>query len=75
MKNPIPHSGMFVTPTSEQDLFDRIEQLSGPERALAFQYAMYTFNLCHALVAEQLRAASAARVSNDRIRGPDAKVL
>jgi hypothetical protein len=55
MKNPIPHSGMFVTPTSEQDLYDRIEQLTGSERALAFQIAMYTFNLCHKMVAEELR--------------------
>ncbi len=68
MKNPIPHSGMFVTPTSEQDLYDRIEQLTGSERALAFQIAMYTFNLCHKMVAEELRKDVDW---NDYTRGPD----
>ncbi len=54
MKNPIPKSGMFVTPVSEQDLFNRIEQLTGAERALAFQIAMFTFNLCNKLVEDEL---------------------
>ena len=54
MKNPIPRSGMFVTPKDEQDLYDRIEQLTGTERALAFQIAMFTFNLCNKLVANEL---------------------
>jgi hypothetical protein len=52
--NPIPKSKLFVTPTSEQDLFDRIEQLTGAERALAFQIAMMTFNLCNQLVEEEI---------------------
>jgi hypothetical protein len=72
MKNPIPRSGMFVTPTSEQDLYDRIEQLSGEQRALAWQFAMYTFNLCNKMVEEELRKDVNW---NDYIRGPDAKVL
>lgn len=54
MKNPIPSSKMFVTPVSEQDLYDRIEQLTGSERALAYQIAMFTFNLCHTLVNKEL---------------------
>ena len=54
MKNPIPTSKLFATPTSEQDLFDRIEQLSGAEKALAFQIAMFTFNLCNKLVEDEL---------------------
>jgi hypothetical protein len=54
MKNPIPYSKMFVTPVSEQDLYDRIEQLTGSERALAYQIAMFTFNLCHNLVNKEI---------------------
>jgi hypothetical protein len=52
--NPIPTSKLFVTPTSEQDLFDRIERLSGAEKALAFQIAMMTFNLCNRLVETEI---------------------
>lgn len=55
MKNPIPTSRFFVTPKDESDLFARIEQMSTQERALAFQIAMMTFNLCNKLV-EQERA-------------------
>ena len=50
VKNPIPKSKLFATPATEQDLFNRIEQLTGQEKALAFQIAMMTFNLCNHLV-------------------------
>jgi hypothetical protein len=52
--NPIPTSKLFVTPKSEQDLFDRIESLSGAEKALAFQIAMMTFNLCNRMVETEI---------------------
>ena len=52
--NPIPKSRLFATPATEQDLFNRIEQLSGAEKALAFQIAMMTFNLCNQLVEEKI---------------------
>ena len=52
--NPIPKSKLFATPATEQDLFNRIEQLSGAEKALAFQIAMMTFNLCNHLVEEKI---------------------
>ena len=52
--NPIPKSRLFATPATEQDLFNRIEQLSGAEKALAFQIAMMTFNLCNHLVEERI---------------------
>jgi hypothetical protein len=55
VQNPIPTSRLFVTPSSEQDLFERLEQYTGAERALAFQVAMMTFNLCNQLVAETLQ--------------------
>jgi hypothetical protein len=54
VNNPIPTSKLFVTPASEQELYDRIEQMTGPERALAFQIAMMTFNLCNRLVEDRI---------------------
>jgi hypothetical protein len=54
VNNPIPTSKLFVTPKDEQDLFNRIEQLTGAEKALAFQIAMMTFNLCNQLVEENI---------------------
>jgi hypothetical protein len=54
VQNPIPTSKLFVTPTDEQDLFRRLEQLSGAEKALAFQIAMMTFNLCNRLVETEI---------------------
>jgi hypothetical protein len=52
--NPIPKSRLFATPATEQDLFNRIESLSGAEKALAFQIAMMTFNLCNKLVEDNI---------------------
>jgi hypothetical protein len=54
VNNPIPTSKLFVTPASEQELYDRIEKMTGPERALAFQIAMMTFNLCNRLVEDKI---------------------
>ena len=54
VQNPIPTSKLFVTPQDEQDLFNRIEQLSGAEKALAFQIAMMTFNLSNKLVEDKI---------------------
>ena len=54
VNNPIPTSKLFVTPKDEQDLFNRIEQLTGAEKALAFQIAMMTFNLCNQLVETEI---------------------
>ena len=54
VNNPIPKSKLFATPATEQDLFNRIESLSGAEKALAFQIAMMTFNLCNRLVETEI---------------------
>lgn len=54
VKNPVPTSKLFVTPKDEQDLFDRIEALTGKEKALAYQIAMMTFNLSHKLVEDNI---------------------
>ena len=50
VNNPIPKSRLFVTPEDENDLYERIEQMTGAEKALAYQIAMMTFNLCNKLV-------------------------
>jgi hypothetical protein len=54
VNNPIPTSKLFVTPKDEQDLYNRIEAMSGAEKALAFQIAMMTFNLAHKLVEDNI---------------------
>ena len=54
VNNPIPTSKLFVTPKDEQDLFNRLEQFTGAEKALAFQIAMMTFNLCNQLVEDKI---------------------
>jgi hypothetical protein len=54
VSNPIPKSKLFVTPEDENDLFARLEQFSGAEKALAFQVAMMTFNLCNKLVEDKI---------------------
>jgi hypothetical protein len=54
MKNPIPRSKLFATPATEEDLYHRIEQLVGSDKALAYQIAMMTFNLCNHLVDREI---------------------
>jgi hypothetical protein len=54
VNNPIPKSRLFVTPEDENDLYERIEQLTGAEKALAYQIAMMTFNLCNKLVEDKI---------------------
>jgi len=54
VNNPIPTSKLFVTPEDEQDLYNRLEQFTGQEKAIAFQVAMLTFNLCNKLVEEKI---------------------
>jgi len=58
MKNPIPSSGMFVTPESMQDLYARVEQLTGSERQVATMFMMFTMNLCSQMVDKELAKES-----------------
>jgi hypothetical protein len=51
MKNPIPKSGLFVTPTLEQIAND-IESLPKQHRATAYLVFMTTLNACNKLVEE-----------------------
>ena len=54
MKNPIPHSGLFVTPSSFEELMEMTEGCSGndQERRLVYLGAMMALNLAHNLVEE-----------------------
>jgi hypothetical protein len=54
MRNPIPHSGLWATPTLE-DLQLEIESLPKQHKALVYNYVMMTLNAAHALVEEQLK--------------------
>jgi hypothetical protein len=53
VKNPIPRSGFFATPTLE-DLQARIEGLPSAERALVYTYVMQTLNACNQLVEDNI---------------------
>jgi hypothetical protein len=54
VKNPIPTSKLFYTPATEQELLERIQSFPSAERAVAFQIAMMTFNLCNRLVDSEI---------------------
>jgi len=57
MKNPITKMNIFATPSSIDDLCDRIEQLSGSERTIAYTYAIMMMNVCSDLVNKEIAAA------------------
>jgi hypothetical protein len=52
MKNPIPHSNLFLSPQSFEELMLRLEDLSGTdqERRLMFTGAMIALNCSHNMV-------------------------
>lgn len=52
MKNPIPFSGFFHTPTLAE-LQAKVESLPSKERAEVYTYVMMTLNACHALVEDE----------------------
>ena len=53
MKNPIPHSNLFVTPDSLEELLLMTENVSNDnERRLVYFGAMMALNLSHKLVEE-----------------------
>jgi hypothetical protein len=64
MKNPLFSSSLFVTPDSFEDLENMIEQYSNSsEKSLAYQVSMFTMNLCHKLVQEQIDIENSAKKS------------
>jgi hypothetical protein len=51
--NPIPYTGLYVTPTDQTHLVDIISGMySGPERAAAMAGACMALNLAYTLVEE-----------------------
>jgi hypothetical protein len=57
MNNPIPRSGLFVTPTSFEELMEMTEGCSGSdqERRLVFLGAMMALNLAHKLIEDEAK--------------------
>lgn len=55
MSNPIPHSNLFVTPNSFEELMSMTENCTGDnnERRLVFLGAMMALNLAHKLVEDE----------------------
>ena len=53
VKNPIPHSGLFATPTLE-DVQKYISNLPTKEQAQANMLFMFTLNACHQLVEDKI---------------------
>ena len=53
VKNPIPHSGLFATPTLE-DVQKYISNLPTKEQAQANMLFMFTLNACHAMAQKEL---------------------
>jgi hypothetical protein len=54
VKNPIPKSGLWVTPDSMNELYDMVEQYTGAERALAMHIMMLTLNACNKSVEDNI---------------------
>ena len=54
VKNPIPKSGLWVTPDSMDELYDMVEQYTGSERALAMHIMMLTLNACNKSVEDNI---------------------
>ncbi len=55
MKNPLFKSSLFVTPESFEELQNMIEQYSNSsEKSLAYQVSMFTMNLCHKIVEDEI---------------------
>ena len=48
----IPHSSLFVTPASLEQLDEMIRQLPAAQRSVAYHYTMLAFNLAHKLAQE-----------------------
>lgn len=57
IRNPIPKSNIWATPTLE-DLYRGLEALPAKDKALVYNYVMMTFNVCNALVKEELDKAA-----------------
>ena len=59
--NPIRKMNIFATPESISALCDRIEQLSGSEKTVAYTYAIMMMNACSKMVDDELELESIKR--------------
>lgn len=53
VKNPIPRSGLFTTPTLEE-IQAQISAMPGKEQAVASMIFMFTLNACNKLVNDEI---------------------
>jgi hypothetical protein len=54
VQNPIPKSGLWVTPDNMNDLYDMVDQYTGSEKALAMHIMMLTLNACNKAVEDNI---------------------
>ena len=54
MQNPIRKMNIFATPESIEALCERIEHLTGPERTVAYTYAIMMMNVCSKMVDKEI---------------------
>lgn len=52
--NPIPHTALWHTPESLDELMAVCDQYTGESKALAMHIAMLTLNTCHNLVEREV---------------------
>jgi hypothetical protein len=54
VKNPIPSSGLWVTPENFDELYAMVEQYTGEQKALALHIMMLTLNACNKAVEDEI---------------------
>ena len=47
MNNPIPHTGLWHTPETLEELYDMVDEYTGQQKALAMHIMMLTLNAAH----------------------------
>ena len=47
MNNPIPHTGLWHTPATLEELYDMVDEYTGEQKALAMHIMMLTLNAAH----------------------------
>jgi hypothetical protein len=53
--SPIPHSSLFATPASLEQLDEMIRHLPASQRSVAYHYPMLAFNLAHKLTQKDVK--------------------
>ena len=60
MKNPIPHTGWFITPKSQEHLIELCKSMSNASEAQRMM--IFTMNYCHYLIQEVIEANEAKNI-------------